>query len=91
MPLSDWARTDRRTQPADQQTAQDELSRFFSGLSVPPQVAVISYPRGCRIRRVRVRALEQPPAAKLEGKKPLIVSRRALRQAEAGPGRVADR
>jgi len=92
MPLSDWARVDRRAQPADQELApQDELSRFFSGLSVPPQVAVISYPRGCRIRRVRVRALDQPPAARIEGKKPLIVSRRRLRQSGTGAARAADR
>jgi hypothetical protein len=80
MPLAGWAKIETRTPTQDQEPApKDEVSQLLAGLSVPPQVAVISYPRGCRIRRVRVRALEQPPPGKVEGGKPVIVSRRALR------------
>jgi hypothetical protein len=50
-------------------------------LTIPPQVAGITYPRGCRIRRVRVRDVEQPAAARGGNQKPLIVSRRALKHA----------
>jgi hypothetical protein len=47
---------------------------------MPPQVAGVHYPRGCRIRRVRV-----PVSGKAFRKysKPLIVSRRALDERNA--------
>ena len=56
----------------------------FFGQKDAQQVAVISYPRGCRIRRVRVRALDENgapvPARSGSGKKPLIVSKKALQK-----------
>ena len=55
----------------------DELNGLIEGLAIPPQVAVIAYPRGVRIRRVRVRAIEKPKPSG-SSRKPLIVSRRAL-------------
>jgi hypothetical protein len=51
----------------------------MAGLKVPDHVALIAYPKGVRIRRVRVRAIPHSPA-KSQSKKPLIVSRRALRE-----------
>jgi hypothetical protein len=51
----------------------------MAGLKVPDDVAMIAYPKGVRIRRVRVRAAPKP-AARLKGSnKPLIISRQELR------------
>jgi hypothetical protein len=60
------------------QTA-DDLHEHLAGLSLPLQVAAIAYPHGCRIRRVRVRAIEPVQPASRD-KRPLIVSRRALEE-----------
>jgi hypothetical protein len=78
MPLEPWARPQNARKAAVEVTPQagSDLQDLIAGLSVPPQVAVISYPRGCRIRRVRVRAVRTP--VKDGGRKPVIVSRRAL-------------
>jgi hypothetical protein len=58
---------------------------MMARLTIPAPVANISYPRGCRIRRVRVRAVEQPAAEGRNGNggKPVIVSRRALKSSRA--------
>ena len=53
----------------------------MAGLSVPPQVAGVTYGRGCRIRRVRVPASTAPRVQ--GGAPPLILSKRALDQVRA--------
>ena len=76
VPLAMWARAER--QPAtdrSEPTSKDDLQAIMSRLSMPPQVAGVYYPRGCRIRRVRVPA---GGAAPRKYAKPLIVSRKAL-------------
>jgi hypothetical protein len=78
MPLSQWARPEAKRPNGDDPAAEDDLQRLISGLRVPPTVAAVSYPRGCRIRRVRVRA-PKTTAATGEKRRPVIVSRRALR------------
>jgi hypothetical protein len=78
MPLSVWARPENGGANGGTAPAQDDLHRLIEGLRMPPTVAVVSYPRGCRIRRVRVRA-PKPTAAGGEKRRPVIVSRRALR------------
>jgi len=78
MPLAIWARVEPTRANGDDPVATDDLQRLIAGLKIPTNVAVISYPRGCRIRRVRVRAQKQP-APGGEKRRPLIVSRRALR------------
>ena len=78
MPLSIFARSERKHTNGDDALAADDLNRLIDGLRIPPNVASITYPRGVRIRRVRVRALKQPANGGGE-KRPLIVSRRALR------------
>ena len=90
MPLSSWARTESARKPAVETAAQpgNEMQDLIEGLSVPPQVAVITYPTGCRIRRVRVRAVRTP--ARKGGQKPLIVSRRALEASRTAGETQAD-
>ena len=78
MPLSVWARTENGHTNGETPAAQDDLHRLIEGLRMPPTVAAVSYPRGCRIRRVRVRA-PKTTAASGEKRRPVIVSRRALR------------
>jgi hypothetical protein len=78
MPLSVWARPESKRPNGDEPVAEDDLQRLIDGLRVPPTVAAVSYPRGCRIRRVRVRA-PKPTAGSGEKRRPVIVSRRALR------------
>ena len=53
----------------------------MAGWTLPPHVAGVTYARGCRIRRVRVPAIEG--ARRERGAKPLIVSKRALDEARS--------
>jgi hypothetical protein len=80
MPVSAWTRRIEVKRPSESgQQPGDELRSLMSGLLLPPPVAAITYPRGCRIRRVRV-----PPAdvvAERGDKRLVIVSRRALDEA----------
>jgi hypothetical protein len=80
MPVENFARFEKT--PEENGNGHDELQQMMSRLTIPAPVANISYPRGCRIRRVRVRAIDQPPA---EGgkRKPVIVSRRALKSSRS--------
>ena len=79
MPLDTWAKTEtRRTAAPDAAPdTHSDLQNLIAGLSVPPEVAVVTYPRGCRIRRVRVQTPRQPD---LTARQAVIVSRRALQQ-----------
>jgi hypothetical protein len=88
MPITDWARAemsqteDRSGQPAEQREV-DDVRDLMAGFRLPPQVASVTFARGCRIRRVRVpgdKATTQRGAAK--GAHPtVILSRRALDEA----------
>ena len=78
MPLAVWARPERSARTATSQSPRTTLQGLIAGLRMPPTVAAVTYPRGCRIRRVRVRA-PKPTAASGEKRRPVIVSRRALR------------
>jgi hypothetical protein len=84
MPLDGWARTeswrrgdDERDAP-EQERERDELRELMASLSLTPQVAGVSYARGCRIRRVRVTG-GKPPLPRSE--QTVILSRRALDEA----------
>jgi hypothetical protein len=79
MPLSTFARPERGPANGDEPVAVDDLHRMIDGLRIPPNVAAISSPRGVRIRRVRVPALKQPANGNGGDKRPVILSRRALR------------
>jgi hypothetical protein len=79
MPLGSWARIESRPRVDGPVAAADDLHDLFAGLTLPPQVAAISYPRGCRIRRVRVRSAERPRATRGD-RRTVIVSRRALEE-----------
>ena len=84
IPIAVWARTENGhtngEAPAAQEApaAHDDLHHLIEGLRMPPTVASVSYPRGCRIRRVRVRA-PKTTAASGGKRRPVILSRRALR------------
>ena len=75
MPMS-WARPAKKAN--GEEVVPDDLQRLIAGLRMPSTVASVTYPRGCRIRRVRVRA-PQPAATNGDKRRPVIVSRRALR------------
>ncbi len=81
LPLAIWARAERpaATDRPDP-TLKDDLQEIMSRLAMPPQVAGVHYPRGCRIRRVRVPAAGATPR---KYAKPLIVSRKALDERNA--------
>ena len=53
-PLARWARIEapRGAKPATANA--DDVRALISSLAVPPAVASVTYPRGCRIRRLRV-------------------------------------
>ena len=84
MPLDAWTRTESWRKKDDVVTAQeqerDELRELMAALTLSPQVAGVSYPRGCRIRRVRVTGAKPDP----RGDQTVIVSRRALEEARSG-------
>jgi hypothetical protein len=83
MPLTAWARTENWRKAAEddepQEREHDELRDLMAGLALSPQVAGVTYGRGCRIRRVRV------PGTKRAGSSDhtVIVSRRALEEVRA--------
>ncbi len=79
-PLAMWARAERPAAPTEG-PSRDDFQEIMSRLAMPPQVAGVHYPRGCRIRRVRVPA---SGAAPKKYAKPLIVSRKALDERNAG-------
>jgi hypothetical protein len=77
-PLAIWARVE--ADELEIKAGPDDLRALFASLSLPPGIASVSYPTGCRIRRIRV-----SPPARLEsaialGKEPIILSRRLLHQ-----------
>ncbi|HET8775520.1 MAG TPA: hypothetical protein VFP80_17095, partial [Thermoanaerobaculia bacterium] len=85
MPLATWARMESwRTQPADAADPQpDDVRELIAALALPAHVAGVAYPRGCRIRRVRV------PGGKKRtprGAQTVILSRRALDEVRSAPG-----
>jgi hypothetical protein len=80
MPLTTWARTgDSKRQQGTDSARTDDVHQLMAGLSIPPHVAAVAYPRGCRIRRVRVPAPRPAPRSRLT--RPLILSKRALAEA----------
>ena len=80
MPVTAWARTDDRKRPPSAPSGTtDEFNGLISGLLIPSHVAAVTYPRGCRIRRVRVPAPR--PAARSRIPRPVILSKRALQEA----------
>ena len=79
MPVTTWARTaDSKRQPSADSARTDDVHQLIAGLSIP-HVAAVAYPRGCRIRRVRVPAPRPAPRSRLT--RPLILSKRALADA----------
>ena len=60
-----------------QEQERDELRELMAALTLSPQVAGVTYPRGCRIRRVRVTGAKPDPRAD----QTVILSRRALEEA----------
>jgi CheY-like chemotaxis protein len=84
MPLAIWARAELDKQPrrgaamtdAPERSVNDELRDLMSRLAVPPNVAGVTYPRGCRIRRVRVPGGRERRQGETPG--PVILSKRAL-------------
>lgn len=73
-PLATWARTEPRR--AESPSTADDLRMLLGGLAVPAEVAGVRYPRGVRIRRVRVPAARANEAGDSVG--PVILSRKAL-------------
>jgi hypothetical protein len=73
-PLATWARLESRR--SDSPSTSDDLRMLLGSLAVPPAVAGVRYPRGCRIRRVRVPASKAGDGGDSVG--PVILSRRAL-------------
>src|SRR4029453_5372775 len=81
MPLAAWARTEVPQAPDAEPPPPDDLRELMAAWTLPPHVAGVTYARGCRIRRVRVPAIEG--ARRERGGKPLIVSKRALDEARS--------
>lgn len=73
-PLATWARMEpRRTESP---SSGDDLRMLLGGLAVPAAVAGVRYPRGVRIRRVRVPAARTAESGDSVG--PVILSRKTL-------------
>ena len=72
--LASWMRSER-TPPAGSGSA-DDLRILLGSLAIPPAVAAVTYPRGVRIRRVRVAAAREPHVTEPAGA--VILSKRLL-------------
>jgi CheY-like chemotaxis protein len=85
-PLSRWARRDEpASEPASSQLrGPDDLRALLEGLGVPAHVANVSYPTGCRIRRVRMARNPGRKKKAQSGEPVIILSRRALGRGPSG-------
>jgi CheY-like chemotaxis protein len=72
--LASWMRSER-TPPAGSGSA-DDLRGLLGSLAIPTGVAAVAYPRGVRIRRVRVPKAREPHVA--EGAGAVILSKKLL-------------
>ena len=75
-PLARWARSETPRATRTTPVTADDVRALISSLAVPSAVASVTYPRGCRIRRVRVPVSRDHDGA--EGNGPVILSRRSL-------------
>jgi hypothetical protein len=73
MPITAWARPSRPAEGAKPE--QDDAVALLTRFRLPVDVAGFAYPSGCRIRRVRVPALDEHLHA---ASGPVIVSKRTL-------------
>lgn len=64
-PLGPWVRGDGDGTP--QAEGSEDVRRLLSTLAVPSAIVSVSYPRGCRIRRVRVPAIPDAESAETDG------------------------
>jgi hypothetical protein len=82
-PLAMWAHADGgNTSGEDIPKPKDELVELIARLHLPSSVAAVSYPRGCRIRRVRVTPQNGSPRnSKSKSDEPLVIlSRKRLQE-----------
>jgi hypothetical protein len=80
-PLAMWAHADSGASVEIIPRPQDELVDIMSRLHLPSSVAAVSYPRGCRIRRVRVTPQKASRNSKAKSDEPVvIVSRKRLQE-----------
>jgi hypothetical protein len=78
-PLAMWAHADNGVSPEVVPTPKDELIEIIARLHLPSSVAAVTYPKGCRIRRVRV--IPQKAARKTKSDEPLVIlSRKRLQE-----------
>jgi hypothetical protein len=73
--LARWARIEAPRSSKSAPASSDDVRMLISSLAVPLAVASVRYPRGCRIRRVRV---PSSPDADSSEVGPVILSKRAL-------------
>jgi hypothetical protein len=75
-PLARWARTETPRAARTAPVTGEDVRALISSLAVPPAVASVSYPRGCRLRRVRVPV--SPDHDGGDGSGSVLLSRRTL-------------
>ena len=74
-PLARWARIETPRPTKHAPVTSDDVRRLIASLAVPTAIASVRYPRGCRIRRVRVPASPDVDSSEVG---PVILSKRAL-------------
>jgi hypothetical protein len=72
--LASWMRSERTPQAGS--GSADDLRILLGSLAIPAAVAAVAYPRGVRIRRVRVPAAREPHITEPAGA--VILSKRLL-------------
>jgi hypothetical protein len=74
VPLAMWSRQAGSPAPASTEST-DDLRALLSGLEVPANVLSVTYPRGCRIQRVRVAKARRRTRRKNQEEPLIILSR----------------
>jgi hypothetical protein len=83
-PLAMWAHANTSAVVGDTAKPNNDLVGLMAQLQLPANVAAVSYPKGCRIHRVRVKPLPQKASSKKSKSKSdepvLILSRKRLQE-----------
>jgi hypothetical protein len=89
VPLAIWAHA--QADEPETEAEPNDLRALLACLAVPAGIAAVSFPTGCRIRRIRVAPPARPTSATTPDRNTIILSRRLLRELQRRDASRAER